>query len=73
MVLKYYCNICTRMYIYDGNSGECCKKEFEEIYLCDSCGTYLTEDTLFNHEEGINCYELCRKCMETPKKKIRYT
>jgi len=72
MVLKYCCEKCKKIYIYDGHPPECCKKETIEIYLCDCCGVYLTEDTLFNYEEGIVCYELCRKCIESPKKRMRY-
>ena len=71
MVLKNYCETCTKIYIYDGHPQECCKKETTEIYLCDSCQIILTEDTLFIHEHGIVCYELCIKCMENPKKKLK--
>jgi hypothetical protein len=67
MVLKNYCDTCTKIYVYDGHPKECCEKEAVEIYLCDSCQIILTEDTLFIHEEGINCYELCRNCKKKNK------
>ena len=73
MVLKYCCGKCKKIFPYDGHNIGCCNDECEEIYLCDTCGIFLTEDTLFIHEEGIVCYELCRTCMESPRKKIRYT
>ena len=65
MTLHYFCERCKKVSDYDGRDEDCarCEIPISEIYKCDKCLVLLKEDDVCIYEKGIECFEMCKPCL----------